>query len=214
MQGGRKVVQFGQVRLGQLGYQLISLPGQLHPDYARVGSIGPAAHEASGLRTVHELHHAVMAEQQVAGELADSGRDLGRMTLDSNQQLVLDMGQADRAGLVFAPSLKAAQADAEGEEVLEILAGWLGQRCLSDRELRGRRMRPGLMLRTAGVAGQHDRHDGRHRATLGGRGGRRTRSTVSAGRESMLIVPPCRSTTMRWAMSRPSPVPFPTSLVV
>ena len=135
MQGGRKVVQFGQVRLGQLGYQLISLPGQLHPDYARVGSIGPAAHEASRLRTVHELHHAVMAEQQVAGELADGRLDLARMTLDRDQQLVLDMSQAYRACLVFAPSLKAAQADAEGEEVLEILAGWIGQRCVSDRDL-------------------------------------------------------------------------------
>ena len=47
MQGGRKVVQFGQVRLGQLGYQLISLPGQLHANHARVGGIGPAAHEAA-----------------------------------------------------------------------------------------------------------------------------------------------------------------------
>lgn len=128
MQGSRKVVQFGQVRLGQLGYQPISLPGQLHGDHARVGGIGPAAHEAGRLHPVHELHHAVMAEQQVAGELADGRRDLARMTLDRDQQLVLDMRQAYRAGLVFAPSLKAAQADAEGEEVLEILAAWLGQR--------------------------------------------------------------------------------------
>ena len=136
MQGGRKVVQFGQVRLGQLGDQLISLPGQLHPDHARVGSIGPAAHEASRLRPVHELHHAVMAKQQVAGEIADGRRDLARMTLDRDQQLVLDMGQAHRASLVFALSLKAAQADAKGEKVLEVLAGWLRQGCHSDRDLR------------------------------------------------------------------------------
>ena len=32
--------------------------------------------------------------------------------------------------------------------------------------------------------------------------------------ESMSIVPPCRSTTIRRAMSRPRPVPWPTSLVV
>ena len=48
----------------------------------------------------------------------------------------------------------------------------------------------------------------------GGRTGMRTRSTVSPGRESMAIVPPWRSTTMRCAMSRPRPVPLPTSLVV
>jgi hypothetical protein len=79
-----------------------------------------------------------MAEQQVSGELADGRRDLARMTLDRDQQLVLDMSQAYRASLVFAPSLKAAQADAEGEEVLEVLAGWRGQRGLSDRDLLGR----------------------------------------------------------------------------
>ena len=48
---------------------------------------------------------------------------------------------------------------------------------------------------------------------VGGRAGMRTRSTVSPGRESMVIVPPWRSTTMRCAMSRPRPVPLPTSLV-
>ena len=62
--------------------------------------------------------------------------------------------------------------------------------------------------RTSGVAG------GCQAVIEGGRTGMRTRSTVSPGRESMLIVPPWRSTTMRRAMSRPRPVPSPTSLVV
>lgn len=129
-------MQFGQVRPGQLSYQPVSLLGELHADHARVGRVGPAAHEAGRLRPVHELHHAVMAKQQVAGEIADGRRDLARMTLDRDQQLVLDMGQAHRASLVFAPSLKAAQADAKGEKVLEVLAGWLRQGCHSDRDLR------------------------------------------------------------------------------
>lgn len=47
-----------------------------------------------------------------------------------------------------------------------------------------------------------------------GRMGTRTRNTVSPGRESMVIVPAWRSTTIRRAMSRPRPVPLPTSLVV
>jgi len=129
-------MQFGQVRPGQLGYQPVSLLGEFHADHARVGRVGPAAHEAGRLRPVHKLHHAVMAKQQVAGEIADGRRDLARMTLDRDQQLVLDMGQAHRASLVFAPSLKAAQADAKGEKVLEVLAGWLRQGCHSDRDLR------------------------------------------------------------------------------
>ena len=129
-------MQFGQVRPGQLGYQLVSLLGELHAHYARVSRIGPAAHEAGRLRPVHELHHAVMAEQKVAGEIADGRRDRARMTLDRDQQLVLDMGQAHRVSLVFTPSLKAAQADAKGEKVLEVLAGWFRQGCHSDRDLR------------------------------------------------------------------------------
>ena len=48
----------------------------------------------------------------------------------------------------------------------------------------------------------------------GGRMGRRTRSTVFPGWESMVMRPPWRSTTVRRAMSRPRPVPLPASLVV
>lgn len=46
------------------------------------------------------------------------------------------------------------------------------------------------------------------------RAGMQTRSTVSPGWEWMVIVPPWRSTMMRCAISRPRPVPLPTSLVV
>ena len=44
--------------------------------------------------------------------------------------------------------------------------------------------------------------------------GSRTRTTVAPGADSTPISPPCRSTTMRREMSRPRPVPLPTSLVV
>src|SRR5258707_7721506 len=44
--------------------------------------------------------------------------------------------------------------------------------------------------------------------------GRRTRNTVRPGSESTLRLPRWRSTTIRLAVSRPRPVPRPTSLVV
>ena len=44
--------------------------------------------------------------------------------------------------------------------------------------------------------------------------GSRTRSVVPLESDSMVISPECRSTTIRREMSRPSPVPLPTSLVV
>lgn len=129
MQSRRKVVQPGQVRPGQLGYQPVSFRGELNADHSGVGGIGPAPHETGRLGPIHEFHHAVVAEQQVAREIADGRRDPAGMTLDSDKQLVLDVGQAYSASLVLAPSLKAAQADAKGEEVLEVLTGWLRQNC-------------------------------------------------------------------------------------
>lgn len=49
------------------------------------------------------------------------------MALDGHQELMLNMGEAGRAGLLLAPVLEAAQADPKGKEVLEVAAGWLGQ---------------------------------------------------------------------------------------
>jgi hypothetical protein len=49
------------------------------------------------------------------------------MALDRDQQLMLDVRQAGRAGLILAPALEPAQGDTEGEQVLEVLPGGLGQ---------------------------------------------------------------------------------------
>jgi hypothetical protein len=52
------------------------------------------------------------------------------VALDRDQQLVLDVGQAGLPGPVLAPALETAQGDAEGEQVLEVWPGGLGQRAL------------------------------------------------------------------------------------
>jgi hypothetical protein len=49
------------------------------------------------------------------------------MALDRHQQLMLDVRQADRTGLILAPALKTPQGDAEREQVLEVLPGGLCQ---------------------------------------------------------------------------------------
>lgn len=136
-------MQLGQVRPGQLGDEPVSFRRELNADHSGVSSVGFAAYEAGRLRPVHQLHHAVMAEQQVAREVADGRREPAGMALDRNQQLMLDVGQAYRASLVFAPPLKAAQAGAKSEEVFEVLTGWLRQNCLSDRDSRSRRLMDG-----------------------------------------------------------------------
>jgi hypothetical protein len=64
----------------------------------------------------------VMTQQEVAGQITD-GRRLGaRVALDRDQELVLNVGQAGRPSLTFAPPLEPAQATAEGQQMLEILA--------------------------------------------------------------------------------------------
>src|SRR4051812_6798893 len=56
---------------------------------------------------------------------------------------------------------------------------------------------------------------GRHAALLQGWvNGRDTRNVVRPGSESTVIEPSCRSTTIRLAVARPSPVPWPAFFVV
>ena len=56
------------------------------------------------------------------------------MALDRHEQLVLRMRQARRSSLFLAPVLKAAQLDPEGQEVLDILSGWLNGTILLNTE--------------------------------------------------------------------------------
>ena len=49
------------------------------------------------------------------------------MALDRNQELMLDLRQADCDCLVFAPPLEAPQRDPERQQVLEVPSGWLIQ---------------------------------------------------------------------------------------
>ena len=76
---------------------------------------------------VHQPDRAVALQQQVVRQLADRRRLAARVALDRHQQLMLDVGQADRTGPILAPALKTAKGDAEGEQVLEVLPGGLRQ---------------------------------------------------------------------------------------
>jgi hypothetical protein len=52
------------------------------------------------------------------------------VALDRHKKLVLDVRNARRERLVFAPALKTAQRDAEIKQLLEIFPGELGHRHL------------------------------------------------------------------------------------
>jgi CBS domain-containing protein len=122
-----QLAQLGQVRLGQLGDEPVSGLGELHPDHPRVLDVGAAPDEPGHRGAVDQLDRAVVAQQQVVGEVADGRRGVTGMPFDGDQQLMLDVGQADRLGLFLAPVLEPAQVHPEREEVLEVLAIGLRQ---------------------------------------------------------------------------------------
>jgi hypothetical protein len=113
VQDSGQLVQAVQVRPGQLLQDLLAVCRQADPDHPAVLPVRGPLHQARGLGAVHQLHRAVRAQQQVAGQIADRRRQATRVPLDRHQQLVLDVRQPGGLGLVLAPALKAPQGDPE-----------------------------------------------------------------------------------------------------
>ena len=59
------------------------------------------------------------------------------MALDGHEELMLDMRQARRVGLVLAPALETPQRDPERQQILAVLPGWLSQDATSITVLGG-----------------------------------------------------------------------------
>jgi hypothetical protein len=123
-------VQLVQVSAGQLLQDLLAGAGQADPHHPAVAGVRRPLDQPRGLGPVYQLHRAVRAQQQVAGQVADGGRPGAPVTLDRDQQLVLHVGQARGPRLVFAPPLEAPQGDPELQQLLEVLLGELGHRHL------------------------------------------------------------------------------------
>ena len=86
------------------------------------------AYQPRGLGPVHQLHRAVMAQQQRRRQVTD-GRGLPvRVPPDRDQQLVLGGRQADRLRLGLAPVQETPQPGPEREQVREVLGAQLVHR--------------------------------------------------------------------------------------
>lgn len=121
VQDSCEIMQAIQVSLGQLLENPVTIPGQPDAYDPAIITVRRPLHHAGGLGTVDKFHRAVRPEQKVAGEVADCGRLVSRISLDRDQQLMLDMSQASGLRLVFAPPLESAQGNTEIKESLEIL---------------------------------------------------------------------------------------------
>jgi len=111
---------------GEGGQQRLAVGGEPHPDHAVVVGIGGALHEIRLLCAIDQLDSAVVAEQEVAGDVAD--RRVAPMPPDGQQQLVLRRRQALVPGLLLAPVEEAPELVAQVEELLVVP---IGQRSLA-----------------------------------------------------------------------------------
>jgi hypothetical protein len=88
--------------------------------------VDPALQQPGGLRPVDQLHRAVVAQQQVPGDLADGGPARVGVAADRQQQLVLRGREAGGGGLLGAPAQEPAQPGPKAQQafVLGLVEGW------------------------------------------------------------------------------------------
>ena len=81
--------------------------------------------EAVRFGSVDETDGAVVAEQEVAGDVPDRRTGGAWVALDREQQLVLSGGEVLSVGLLFAPAQELSEAGPEYEQALVIGIGRL-----------------------------------------------------------------------------------------
>ena len=107
---------------------LLAGGGQDESHLTLIDRVGPALHEAGGLRPVDELDGAVMTEEEMVGHVADGGPEGTATATDvpvavrftvaayREQELVLRGSQSRGRCLLLAPTQEPPQSGAELEE--------------------------------------------------------------------------------------------------
>jgi hypothetical protein len=80
---------------------------------ASIVGVRAAGYEAGGLGAIDQPDRAVVAQQQVVGDVADRRPARVRMTADREEELVLCGSEPGRARLLLAPAQEPAQARAK-----------------------------------------------------------------------------------------------------
>jgi hypothetical protein len=113
-------VQFGQ-RLEATG----AVFGEREAGGASMVGIGRAFDETFCFGSVDETDGAVVAQQEVAGNVPDRRAGRAWVAFDREQQLVLSGGEVLSVGLLFAPVQELPQAGSERQQALVIGFGRL-----------------------------------------------------------------------------------------
>jgi nucleotide-binding universal stress UspA family protein len=102
-------------------HPLRAFGGEVEPGDPLVGGVGGPLDEAGLRRSIDELHDAVVAKEQVVGDVSDRRRAV--VAPNGEEQLVLCRGETDRLRLLLAPPLEASEAVAEVQEAAVVVIG-------------------------------------------------------------------------------------------
>lgn len=91
-----------------------------HPHHSMVVGIGTADDEPCRLGAVHELTGAVVAQEQLLGDLTDRRSRVVTEPLDHDEELVLRGGEPRGERLLLAPPQEPAQRCSEREQPLVV----------------------------------------------------------------------------------------------
>jgi hypothetical protein len=116
----REARQLLDVYLGQALEHARAARSEAEADDTAVVGIVRAPHQPCLLRTVDELHRAVMAQQQRVRDVADRGSPIAMVAADGEEQLVLRRRDAGGDSLRLAPVQELAQRGPELEQTLVV----------------------------------------------------------------------------------------------
>ena len=124
--GRREVGQLVEVLLAERLELARALLGEAQAHDAEVVVVLAARDQPGLLGAIDEPDRAVMAQHEVAGDVADGRSARVVMTADGEQQLVLGRGEARGLGVLLAPAQEPAQTGAQLEEPPVVLVGGRG----------------------------------------------------------------------------------------
>jgi hypothetical protein len=101
------VGKFLEVQFAECFQSARTFAGEVQTHGALVVGVGAARNQSGGLSAIDQLDRAVVAQQQVIGDVADRRPTRIRVAADGKQQLMLSRGQAGGLSLTLTPSHEA-----------------------------------------------------------------------------------------------------------
>lgn len=120
VEDGRQAPQLVEMGRGEAAQPVLTVLGQGDPGETPVHAVTAASHHPERLGPVHQLNHAVVAQQQIPSQLGDRGVLVTGMALDRDKELVLGRGEPDRPGFRLAPVQETPEAGTERQQGLVV----------------------------------------------------------------------------------------------